>query len=123
MLGKLKTVLKGWSDSLIENKSKYWVVNKVRRFIAVILVNTFRFMSVSVLTGLLFFITAFIVGEDSNIHLMDYSGDGLLSYIFDKDIDLWELLFALGLFSWLGWILMAVCMFVYMIINLFKKNK
>lgn len=123
MLGNLKKVLKGWSDSLIENKSKYWIVNKVKWFVALLLVNTLAVINTSAIVGLVFFTASFIVGEDSNIHLLDYSGDGLLSYIFDKDIDLWELLFALGLFSWLGWILIVICMFVYMIINLFNKNK
>lgn len=123
MLGNLKKVLKGWSDSLIENKSKYWIVNKVKWFVALLLVNTLAVINTSAIVGLIFFTASFIVGEDSNIHLLDYSGDGLLSYIFDKDIDLWELLFSLGLVSWLPWVVIGVSMFVYMIINLFKKNK
>lgn len=123
MLEKLKTVLKGWSDSLIENKSKYWIVNKVKWFVALLLVNTLAVIKTSGIVGLIFFTASFIVGEDSNIHLLDYSGDGLLSYIFDKDIDLWELFFSLGLVSWLPWLVIGVTMFVYMIINLFKKNK
>lgn len=67
MLGKIKGKLKEWSDSLIENKSKYWIVNKLRRFLAVLLVNSFTLMNTAAITSFVLFAIAFAIDDDKII--------------------------------------------------------
>ena len=67
MLGKIKGKLKEWSDSLIAKESKYWIVNKLRRFLAVLLVNSFTLMNTAAISSFVLFAIAFAIDDDKVI--------------------------------------------------------
>jgi putative exporter of polyketide antibiotics len=67
MISKIKGKLREWSNSLIQKESKYWAINKLRRFLATLLVNTFTTINTAAVSSFILFAIAFSIDDDKII--------------------------------------------------------
>ena len=92
------------------------------------MVNTLYFLTVSLVVGLISFTIAMLIGESNDTILFKTSGEGFWGYIFDKDVDMWEVFFFGGILGFMPWVVYGIVAIVYVWIirpikGLIKKTK
>lgn len=98
----IKSTLKKWSDALIATESKYWVVNKVKRFIAILLVNSYMAMVTSAISSFVLFAIAFAIPDDQII------GDYIFLLALIIFLGVMGTYFIIGMYYALAWVVRMI---------------